>query len=149
MPTDQGYLCLIQFCPDRARMVTVNIGLVVFCPALDLLEERGTDSDERAARLFGPDEFRSDLLAAAKQGLVNRLRSPEMRPHSLEELQHFVDTRGNDLMRTPPRSMRITDPIRQADDLFRRLVLDPIATRAGSTLIGAADLVEAIQAETR
>jgi hypothetical protein len=33
--------------------------------------------------------------------------------------------RGNDLILTLPRSMRVEEPARQLDDLFRRLVLDP------------------------
>lgn len=60
MAAHQGYLCLIQYCLDRARMETVNVGLVIFCPALDLLEVRVTADDDRAARLFGPDEVRLD-----------------------------------------------------------------------------------------
>jgi hypothetical protein len=125
MAAHQGYLCLIQFCPDRARMETVNVGLVIFCPALDLLEVRVTENDDRAARLFGPDGVRLDLLDSGKQAIVNRLRAADSRPRTLEELQHFVDTRGNDLILTQPRSMRVEEPARQLDDLFRQLVLDP------------------------
>jgi hypothetical protein len=43
---------------------------------------------------------------------VNRLRSADSRPRSLEELQHFMDTRGNDVILTPPRSMRVEEPAR-------------------------------------
>jgi hypothetical protein len=32
MPAHQGYFCLIQDCPDRARMEAVNVGLVLFLP---------------------------------------------------------------------------------------------------------------------
>jgi hypothetical protein len=39
-------------------MEAVNVGLVVFCPALDLLEVRVTERDDRAARLFGADRVR-------------------------------------------------------------------------------------------
>jgi hypothetical protein len=129
MPAHQGYLCLIQYCPDRARMEAVNVGLVVFCPALDLLEVRVTERDDRAARLFGADRVRLDLLDHGKRAVVNRLRGADSRPRTLEELQHFVDTRGNDVILTPPRSMRVEEPARQLDELFRQLVLDPPAAR--------------------
>lgn len=129
MTAQQGYLCLIQYCPDRARMETVNVGIVVFCPTLDFLGVRVTERDTRAERLFAADGVPLDLLHAAKQAIVNRLRSVDLRPRTLEELQHFVDTRGNDLILTPPRSLRIEEPARQLDDLFRQLVLDPEPTR--------------------
>jgi hypothetical protein len=29
MAAHQGYLCLIQYCPDRARMEAVNVGVVI------------------------------------------------------------------------------------------------------------------------
>jgi hypothetical protein len=49
--------------PDRARMEAVNVGVVVFCPALDLLEVRVTERDDRAARGFGADRFAVPLRA--------------------------------------------------------------------------------------
>jgi hypothetical protein len=46
---------------------------------------------------------------------VNRLRGADPRPRTLEELQHFVDPRGNDVILTPPRSMRVEEPtVRQS-----------------------------------
>ena len=110
MPAHQGYFCLIQYCPDRGRMEAVNVGLVLFCPALDLLEVRVTERDDRAARLFGADRVRLDNLDHGKQAVVNRLRGADSRPRILEELKHFVDTRGNDVILTPPRSMRVEEP---------------------------------------
>jgi hypothetical protein len=149
MAAHQGYLCLIQYCPDRARMETINVGVVIFCPALGVLEVRVTDDDDRAARLFGADRVRLAQLHEGKQAIVQRLRGADSRPRTLEELQHFVDTRGNDLILTPPRSMRVEEPARQLDDLFRRLVLDlPPADTAVNGPAGAA-LTKAVHTEAR
>jgi hypothetical protein len=148
MAAHQGYLCLIQYCPDRARIEAVNVGVVIFCPALDVLEVRVTERDDRAARLFGADRARLVLLHEGKQAIVQRLRSADTRPRSLEELQHFVDTRGNELILTLPLSMRVEEPARQLDDLFRRLVLDP-PSPADTAVNGPAEtaLTKAVPAE--
>jgi Protein of unknown function (DUF3037) len=152
MSAQQGYFCLVQYCPDRRRMEAVNVGVVLYCPALDHLEVRVTDNDARAARFFGPDGVRLDLLRSGTLAIVNRLRSDAYRPHSLEELQHFVDTRGNNLILTPPRPVRVEDPSRELDDLFRELVLDPSPARpapVAPTAANGAAHADAARAEAR
>ena len=32
MESAKGYYCLIQYCPDLARLEAANIGVILFCP---------------------------------------------------------------------------------------------------------------------
>jgi hypothetical protein len=92
------------------------------------------------------------LLDAVKRAVANRLRSADSRPRSLEELQHFVDTRGNDVILTPPRSMRVEEPARQLDDLFRQLILDPPSARVAPVPPNGANgatVAETVRSEER
>lgn len=38
MNTSKGYYSLVQYCPDRSRMESANLGVVLFCPDLDFLD---------------------------------------------------------------------------------------------------------------
>jgi hypothetical protein len=125
MEPQPGYYSLVQFCPDASRLEAVNIGVVLFCPRIAFLGVQLTTSAERVAQVFGRDGFRPASLEAAKRALASRLRSEKHRPRSLEEFQHFIDTRGNDLVLTPLRPVKVVQPAEELADLFLRLVERP------------------------
>src|SRR5260370_607690 len=102
MPSELGYYSLIQYCPDAARLETVNVGLVVFNPSADYLGVRLAEDNDRIGRVFRGHQFRPWVLEAAKRALANRLQSSTYRPHTLEDFQHFIDSRGNELRLTSP-----------------------------------------------
>jgi hypothetical protein len=124
MFAERGYYSLIQYCPDALRLEAVNVGLVLLCPALDYMDVGLTDDDDRIRRVFRSQQFRPRALAAAKRAIAERLRLPEYRPHTLEELQKFIDSRGNDLVLTPPRPVKVTQGPDELERLFRDLVLE-------------------------
>jgi hypothetical protein len=124
MVAEPGYYSLIQYCPDASRLEAVNVGLVLLCPALDYVDVRLTEADDRIRRVFRSQEWRPRALAAAKQAIADRLRSTEYRPHTLEEFKRFIDSRGNDLVLTPPRPVKVTLGPDELERLFRDLVLE-------------------------
>jgi hypothetical protein len=115
----------VQYCPDPSRLEEVNVGVVLFCPELSFLDLRLTKNNSRIARVFKGREFRPWTLDAAKNALAERLRSSSCRPRTAEEFQHFIDTRGNELVLTPSRPMKVKQPLDQLEALFEELVLEP------------------------
>lgn len=146
MPAQSGYYSLVQYCPDAARLETVNVGLVVFSPAADYLGIRLAENNERIGRVFRGHEFRPWVLEAAKRALANRLQSPAYRPRTLEEFQHFIDTRGNELILTAPRPVNLAAPEATLWKLFRVLVQEPLRMRLDWAELLGSD-VEAMFAE--
>jgi hypothetical protein len=129
MQAQSGYYSLIQYCPDAARLETVNVGLVVINPSVDYLGVRLAENNERIGRVFRGHAFRPWELEAAKRALANRLQSSMYRPHTLEEFQHFIDTRGNELRLTPLRPVNLSAPEVALSKLFRALVQEPLRIR--------------------
>ncbi len=129
MPSQSGYYSLIQYCPDAARLETVNVGLVVFNPTADYLGVRLAENTERIARVFRGYEVRPWELEAAKRALANRLQSPAYRPRTVDEFQQFIDSRGNELRMTPPRAVDLSTPESTLWELFRVLVQEPLRVR--------------------
>jgi hypothetical protein len=148
MQPQLGYYSLIQFCPDTARLETLNVGVVLFCPGIGFLDVKLADNDSDVRRVFGKERVRPRSLRAAKQALAARLTAPAYRPRTLEEFQHVIDTRANDLLLTPPRPLKVRQPADELNDLFRQLVerkaaprkpraapLDPALERVFQTLV--------------
>src|SRR5437868_3939135 len=101
-----GYYSLVQYCPDASRLEAVNVGLVLFSPEIAFLGVKLANNDDHIHRVFGREGFRPAGLLASKKALAARLKSERYRPRSLEEFQGFIDTRGNDLVLTPPRPVK-------------------------------------------
>jgi hypothetical protein len=120
-----GYYSLVQFCPDHSRLEAVNVGVVLFCPALSFLDLRLADNNDRVARVFRPRIVRSGDLDSAKKALADRLHAEAYRPRTPEEFEKFVFTRGNALLLTPPRPTRVDHPEDDLNALFQELVLPP------------------------
>jgi hypothetical protein len=133
MNTKPGYYSLVQFCPDASRLESVNVGLILFCPTLDYLDVKLAERNDRIIKVFGKTTLRPHSLDAAKQAIANRLRSAS-RPRSIKDLQEFIDSRGNDLIISIPRSVKVCDPAKELRDLFKELVEVPKIERGRSIL---------------
>ena len=118
----RGYFSLIQYCPDLSRLEAANIGVVLFCPERRFLAAKAAAGKDRIARFFGRESFDADRLNVAKRAFENSLRNQTDGLRTLEDFQRFIDTRGNDLVLTPPRSVKVTDPERDLAQLFSELV---------------------------
>lgn len=133
----KGYFSVIQYCPDRSRLEAVNIGVLLFCPEARFLEAATTDRYSRVRKLFGREGFDKTHLDAARRALVNRLQLERESMTTLDELNHFIASRGNDIVLTPARAMRVDRPHEELKALFEELVATPrkTAQRVSRTVI--------------
>jgi hypothetical protein len=133
MTTEKGYYSLIQFCPDVSRLEAVNLGVILFCPSSGFLRALTSRSTQRAEKLVGRGELARVALKTAKTAIEKRLLVDRESFHSLEDLQRFVDTRGNSLQLTPPRPLKVTSPDDELKRLFKELVGGKTVTDAEAT----------------
>jgi hypothetical protein len=123
MKTAKGYYCIVQFTPDQALGEAANVGVLLFSPEHGFLDVELSSSNHRVRRFFGPDrELDLERIRALKASLKRRLRVDAGRFQSLEDLRHFVETRANQIILTPPRPITVTDPRQDLTSLFQELV---------------------------
>lgn len=122
MKPNKGWFSIVQFCPDPNRLESANIGVLLFCPALDFLNVRMASDNRRIRKFFGSKDFDLTQINSFKKGLDERLRKEHKNIVDHEQLMDFVDRRANQIRISPPRSIRIAEPQQQLDDLFAELV---------------------------
>ncbi len=125
MDTNRGYYCLIQFCPDPSRAEAVNLGVLLFCPERGFIKAELSSSNQRARRIVSTDIFDSESINRAKMSIQSRLEVDHYSFKTLDDLQHFVDTRANILKLTQPRPIKVIDPQKDLINLFKELVGGP------------------------
>jgi len=117
-----GYYSVIQYCPDLSRLEAANIGVVLFCPAAGILDAKTSHGNDRIAKFFGRGSFDQQRMNVAKRALEESLRRNIADIRSLEDFQHFVDSRANDLLLTQPRPMKVFNPQTDLSKLYDDLV---------------------------
>jgi hypothetical protein len=121
-----GHYCLIQFCADFGRAEGVNVGALVLRdePAAHAVRV-ARDLDAIAKRIV--PKISACEVADAAQAMGYRLRHERF--NNVEELDHFVRTRGNQIQLTRPRYMRVEDLNADIDRIFDELVASPPNTQ--------------------
>lgn len=132
MNPKKGWFSIVQFCPDPNRLESANIGVLLFCPALSFLDVRVATDNHRIIKFFGPLKPDWQFVDSFKKGLADRVRRESRRIVDHEQLLDFVDRRANMIRISPPRSIRITEPQKQIDELFAELV-GGVARRSART----------------
>ncbi len=122
MTPTTGYYSIIQYCPDPSRVEAANIGVLLFAPKLCFLKARTATGNARIRRFFGAQGHDWRRINSFKQAIEERLEVEQGTIHTLEDLEQFIGRRANRLRITPPRSMRVINPEKDLDDLFRDLV---------------------------
>lgn len=122
MNPSKGYYSLIQYCPDLSRLEAANVGVVLFCPEQQFIRARVARSNQRIRKFFGSEERDWDQLNALKTAVEERLEVEAERFRTLEVLQDFINTRGNEIQLTPPRPVKVFNPEQDLELLFERLV---------------------------
>ncbi len=122
MKPNKGWFSIVQFCPDPNRLESANVGVLLFCPALEFLDVRMASDNHRIIKFFGPLKSDRQIVDSFKKGLVERVQKERKQIVNHEQLLDFVDRRANLMRISPPRSIRITDAEKQLDDLFAELV---------------------------
>jgi Protein of unknown function (DUF3037) len=118
----KGYYSLIQFCPNASRLEAVNVGVLMYCPDANFIAARTSKGNRRAAKLVGQSNLDRTSLNAAKRALERRVETDRGAFNSLEDLQRFVDSRGNILKLTQPRPVKVFDPVTDLESLYDELV---------------------------
>lgn len=122
MNANKGWFSIVQFCPDPNRLESANIGVLLFCPALDFLDVRIASDNKRIKTFFGSQGFHPKLIDSFKKGIQERIHKEHKNIVDHEQLLDFVDRRANEIRISAPRSIRITEPAKQLDELFSDLV---------------------------
>ena len=122
MKPTEGYYCLIQYCPDLSRLEAANIGVLLFCPDRLFLQARTARDNRRIRHFFGREGHDWSQINSFKVGIEERLEVEQENVHTVEDLQHFIQLRANQIQITAPRPMRVENPSQDLDQLFRDLV---------------------------
>lgn len=122
MNSQRGYYSLIQFCPDVSRLESVNVGVILFCPAAGYLDARTSSDNRRAEKLVGRGNLERFALNAAKRAIEHRLQVDRDSFNNIEDLQNYINTRGNLLKLTSPRPVKVFDPPNDLKKLYAELV---------------------------
>lgn len=122
MTAHKGYYSVVQYCPDRSRLEAANIGVLLFCPELGYLQARTSRDNARIRRFFRSEGHDWARINSFKQGFDERLEAERPDIQSVADLERFIATRGNELLITPPRPMKVYDPNAEITQLFGELV---------------------------
>lgn len=122
MTPQKGYYSLIQFCPDASRLESINIGVILFCPEIGFLDAKTSSNTRRAEKLVGRGELAREALQQARYAIEQRLKVSRDSFKDIEALNKFVATRGNSLLVTIPRPIKVVEPARELLRLFDELV---------------------------
>ena len=122
MKPHTGWFSIVQFCPDPNRLESANIGVLLFCTAMDFLDVRMAPDNRRIAKFFGPLKAEWDFITSFKKGFIERVQKEKAQIVDHQQLVDFADRRANLIRISPPRSIRVTEPAKQLNDLFAELV---------------------------
>jgi hypothetical protein len=122
MNPSKGYYSLIQFCPNPARAEAVNVGVILLCPDKHFIDVKLSPNSKRASKFFGRGTFDADLLRLAKQSVEERIRIEHDELVDVDGFQQLIDTRGNDVLITDPRPVKVRNPGVDLERLFCELV---------------------------
>lgn len=122
MESSKGYYCLIQYCPDLARLEAANVGVILFCPELGFIRAKIAQGNDRIRRFFGSEDNDWTQINAIKNAIVNRLEVTGKDFKTIDDLTTFISTRANEVQLTTPRPLKVSAPAKDLDDLFEELV---------------------------
>ncbi len=122
MSATRGYYSVMQYCPDASRLEAANVGVVLFCPERHFLQVKVVEGNDRIARFFGRASFDAERVNDAKQAIVDRLHTEREQFRTLEDWTQFVETRANAIRLTPPRPLKVVEPVTDLERLFDKLV---------------------------
>lgn len=124
MEPRKGHYSLIQYCPDRGRAEAVNVGLVLFVPAERRLEIRMATTAKRVQQVFGKSAVDSWWLRTVREsferGILTEHRAARFA--TVEDLDRYFTTLGNDIIATPARVTLVDDVSASLTRLFARFV---------------------------
>jgi hypothetical protein len=121
----KGYFSLVQYCPDVARQEAVNVGVVLLCPERHFIGAKMARKNNRVRRLFKHDADGTEHLDAMKNALASRIRVEASDLLTLDSFGTFVQSRGNKVLLTNPKPVRVDNPAADLAALYDELVREP------------------------
>lgn len=122
-----GYYSLIQYCPDKTKMETSNLGVVLFCPKWNFLDVRLNPSFKRIRRFFRNEPLDTERMRASLYSFKDRIMLAKNDFLNEEDIAQFVDSRANDIILAPPRSIKVENPVDCLNSLFNEIFGTPAA----------------------
>lgn len=122
MKPAKAYYSLIQYCPDLGRLEAANFGVLLFIPEQHFLKALTSKANRRIIRFFGSDSHDWVRINAFKKGLEDRIAVEGGEIHTLEHLEKFIVQRANLMQITPPRPIKVVDPEKDLEELFKELL---------------------------
>lgn len=122
MKPRKGYFSIVQYCPDLARRESVNIGVVLLVPEDEFLDSLMVSDNSRVRQVFGIHGDELKRLRIFKKSFSSRIQSESSRITSLESLEKFIHTRGNQIQLTDPAFVKVRDCRETLTQLFDKLV---------------------------
>ncbi|MCE7933838.1 MAG: DUF3037 domain-containing protein [Chlorobi bacterium CHB2] len=125
MQPAKGYYSIVQYVPDVERTEGANIGIVLFCPDKHFLQAKLSPNNNRVNRFFGskPDSnLDGTRIKTLKMAFQERMVFEKGRIKTQEDFRLFGASRGNHLLLTEPRPIKVLNPEEELNQLFNRLV---------------------------
>src|SRR5262249_24213989 len=91
----------------------------------------------RAKHVFQLDRHEVGRVRFAAQSIAERIRNTRDTLRTLKDFRRFVDTRGNDIVLTAPRLVKIQDAKADLSQLFAELVESPVGSAEAPAPISA------------
>ncbi|MCC5876103.1 MAG: DUF3037 domain-containing protein [Candidatus Sumerlaeia bacterium] len=118
--TAPGYYSLVQYRPDPLRLEAATVGLLLVCPNWNFVNVKTADSLARLEKFFGPVRFDREKVRGMLDALEERTKVMDPDLRTLEDLEKFVALRANEVILTPPRTTKITNPEKDFQRLLNR-----------------------------
>lgn len=118
-----GYYSIIQFVPDPEKSEGANIGVALLCGRERYFRARFAGSNQRIRRFFGSDmDIDLGRVNLLKVAFEERVAAAANEVHTREQFEAFIGSRANQLLLTPPRPIKISDPDADLSELFDQLI---------------------------
>jgi len=112
----------VQFCPDAARAEVANVGVLLFSPGHKFIEVCLSKNIKHVQSVFHGLDFDAKQVDMMKKWLKDRVSVQKDNFHSVDDLNHFISTRFNEMVLTAPRSIVVEKPAKLLEALYNELV---------------------------
>lgn len=117
-----AYYSTARYVPDEFRAEGVNVGVVLVCPELRIVDWKFSHNYQRVRRALSPEQLDTRRLKFMVAGLQERLSEEHSKLIHPRDFDKFVKLFRNKLQLTDPRSCLIKEPSKDVESLFERLV---------------------------
>jgi len=123
MKAMSGYYSILQYCPDPFREEAANVGVLLYCPALNYIDVKISAGNDRVRRFFKKTTIDGERLNSAKKAVKDRICITERTKFkNLASLEGFITSMANELRFTKLRSITVDNAEITLEKIFLDLV---------------------------